>query len=174
MFLGNVFWSAPLVVFPALLARAQSWLVMRGKRIPGCHFMIFWSLNDQIDSCIWLILLWNILLNLKNWNVFTNSNYICIDTHILASLFVHVLQRDLEYPHRFLCIPNPALISIAIHQKDGNQSIYLKIHLNQPWAYAKNISFYHKYTCSTMFITALFLTSWNGKQPRYPSVDIWF
>jgi hypothetical protein len=37
----------------------------------------------------------------------------------------------------------------------------------------KDPTSYKKYTCSTMFITALFIIARSCKQPRYPSTEEW-
>jgi hypothetical protein len=37
--------------------------------------------------------------------------------------------------------------------------------------YPKDVLPYHKDTCSTMFIAALFIIARNWKQPRYPSTE---
>jgi hypothetical protein len=39
--------------------------------------------------------------------------------------------------------------------------------------YTKDASSNHKDTYSNMFIGTLFMTSRNGKQPRYPSTEEW-
>jgi hypothetical protein len=49
------------------------------------------------------------------------------------------------------------------------QYIYVNTHLYHP----KDAPPYHKATCSTMFIDALFVIAGNWKQPRYPSIEKW-
>jgi hypothetical protein len=39
--------------------------------------------------------------------------------------------------------------------------------------YPKNAPLYHKDTCSTIFIAALFLIAKNWKQHKYPSAEEW-
>jgi hypothetical protein len=39
--------------------------------------------------------------------------------------------------------------------------------------YTKDVPTYHRFTCSTMFTAALFITSRNWKQPRCPSIEEW-
>jgi hypothetical protein len=39
--------------------------------------------------------------------------------------------------------------------------------------YLKDTSLYHKDTCSTVFIAALFIIARNWKQPRCPSTEEW-
>ncbi|KAL6092390.1 hypothetical protein STEG23_026174 [Scotinomys teguina] len=53
------------------------------------------------------------------------------------------------------------------------ESFFLQTQPYHSWAYTKNAQSYHKDTCSTMFIAALFVIARTWKQPRCPSTEEW-
>jgi hypothetical protein len=77
-------------------------------------------------------------------------------------------------------------LAISSHQKRriGRQKHSMKIHkqprllLRQLFTLCqlicpKDALSYHKYSCSAMFIAALFIVVRNGKQPRCSSTEKW-
>ena len=65
-------------------------------------------------------------------------------------------------------------ISLAIPQKIGHSTYYLKTQLYHYWAYnPEDAPICNKDTCSTMFIAALFIISRSWKEPRCPLTEEW-
>jgi hypothetical protein len=59
---------------------------------------------------------------------------------------------------------------LSISQKVGNSSNSRAIY-STSGNILKNTFQYHKDTCSTIFIAALFIRARNGKQPKCPSTE---
>jgi hypothetical protein len=71
--------------------------------------------------------------------------------------------------------------SANLHNNFGNQYCGFSKKLRRPQdpaipllsIYPKDAPLYHKDTCSTMFIAALFIIARDWKQPSYPSNEEW-
>ena len=68
-----------------------------------------------------------------------------------------------------ICI---STLEISMAVSENWDSIYLKTPRYNSWAY-EDAQSNHKDTCSTMFITVLFVIAISWKKPRYPLTKKW-